>query len=120
MTETPRVAHLISHPIQYYAPLYRELAMRGNIDLTVFFRSDQGLVGRVDPGFGTAVAWDIPLLEGYRSRFLCGSSNQRSAVRSVRRALILWPIWHMAATMCSGSMATAIWSTRLLSLQRKC
>ncbi len=80
MTETPRVAHLISHPIQYYAPLYRELAMRGNIDLTVFFRSDQGLVGRVDPGFGTAVAWDIPLLEGYRSRFLCGSSNQRSAV----------------------------------------
>ncbi len=79
MTDIPRVAHSISHPIQYYVPLYRELSRRGNIDLTVFFRSDRGLVGRVDPGFGTAVAWDIPLLEGYRSQFLRGSSSAQSA-----------------------------------------
>ena len=27
-TEPFRVAHLVSHPVQYFAPLYRELARR--------------------------------------------------------------------------------------------
>jgi glycosyltransferase involved in cell wall biosynthesis len=76
VTGLPRVAHLVSHPIQYFAPVYRELTRRGNIDLRVFFRSDQGLAERVDPGFGRPVAWDIPLLEGYRSTFLGGATRR--------------------------------------------
>ena len=35
-----RVAHLVSHPIHYQAPLYRELSDRPGIDLTVYFYSD--------------------------------------------------------------------------------
>jgi glycosyltransferase involved in cell wall biosynthesis len=67
---TVRVAHLVSHPIQYFAPLYRELAQRREIDLTVYYYSDATLREFVDPGFGRSVQWDTPLLDGYRHRML--------------------------------------------------
>lgn len=65
-----RLAALYSHPIQYFAPLFRELAARPEIDLTVYFCSRQGLDMSYDPQFGHAFQWDIPLLEGYKSVFL--------------------------------------------------
>lgn len=84
MSTLPRVAHLVSHPIQYFAPLYRELARRGAVDLTVFFRSTRGLVARVDPGFGQRTRWDVPLMEGYRCKFLRGAEREQAGtVRSL-------------------------------------
>jgi glycosyltransferase involved in cell wall biosynthesis len=66
-----KLAVLNSHPIQYFAPLYRRIAATDDIDLTVYFCSRQGLSsGYVDPGFGKEIVWDIPLLEGYRHKFL--------------------------------------------------
>lgn len=65
-----RLAHVVSHPIQYFAPLYRELARRPEVDLTVFFCSDRTAAAFHDPGFGRVVRWDTPLLEGYRWRVL--------------------------------------------------
>lgn len=65
-----RVAHLVSHPIQYFAPLYRELARRPEIDLTVYFFSDATARRYFDRGFGREVAWDTPLLGGYRHVFV--------------------------------------------------
>ena len=62
-----RVGHLVTHPIQYFAPLYRMLALKGVIDLTVYFFSTQGLETYFDTEFNTSLKWDIPLLEGYRS-----------------------------------------------------
>jgi glycosyltransferase involved in cell wall biosynthesis len=56
---------LCSHPIQYYAPLYRSLAKRGNIRVKVVFLSDAGAADHFDKGFGRNVMWDVPLLEGY-------------------------------------------------------
>src|SRR5207248_6098563 len=44
-----RVLHLISHPIQYFAPLYRRLASVKNLDLTVTFYSDAGTRATLDP-----------------------------------------------------------------------
>ncbi len=70
MSRPYRLAFLTSHPIQYQAPLFRALAQRPEIDLTVLFCSDQGARAYYDPGFGASFAWDIPLLEGYRSVFL--------------------------------------------------
>ncbi|MFT3755244.1 MAG: glycosyltransferase family 4 protein [Pseudoxanthomonas sp.] len=61
----PRLVILVSHPIQYYAPLYRELALRGDIDVHVVYLSDAGANAYHDVGFGRMVSWDIPLLEGY-------------------------------------------------------
>jgi glycosyltransferase involved in cell wall biosynthesis len=65
-----RLAYLVSHPIQYQAPLLRRIALEPDIDLTVFFGSDFSVRGYKDRGFGVEVAWDTPLLEGYRSEFL--------------------------------------------------
>lgn len=70
MTKTFKLAILNSHPIQYFAPLYRRLAQEPRLDLTVYFCSRQGLETYFDPGFGKAVQWDIPLLEGYHYQFL--------------------------------------------------
>jgi glycosyltransferase involved in cell wall biosynthesis len=65
-----RVACLVSHPIQYQAPLFRYLAARPGIDLTVFFLSDLSIRAYRDSGFGVSVKWDVPLLDGYRHDFL--------------------------------------------------
>src|SRR5579862_4901212 len=65
-----RLAYLVSHPIQYQAPLLRRIAQEPDIDLTVFFGSDFSVRGYRDEGFGVGVKWDVPLLEGYRHEFL--------------------------------------------------
>jgi glycosyltransferase involved in cell wall biosynthesis len=65
-----RVAYLVSHPIQYQAPLLRLIAAEPGIFLKVFFRSPMGLKEYVDPGFAQKIAWDVPLLEGYQHEFL--------------------------------------------------
>lgn len=65
-----RLAILTSHPIQYQAPLFRKLAAHPKIDLTVYFCWDFGIREEYDPGFGKKIKWDIPLLEGYKYKFL--------------------------------------------------
>jgi len=65
-----RLAYLVSHPIQYQAPLLRRIAREPGIELTVFFGSDFSVRGYKDTGFGVEVKWDVPLLEGYRHKFV--------------------------------------------------
>jgi glycosyltransferase involved in cell wall biosynthesis len=65
-----RIAYLATHPIQYQAPLLRLIAAEPGISLKAFFRSPIGLRSYVDKGFGQAIAWDVPLLEGYEHEFL--------------------------------------------------
>ncbi|MEA2205371.1 MAG: hypothetical protein QOE77_2147 [Blastocatellia bacterium] len=66
----PKLAVLNTHPIQYFAPLYRRLAQEPDLDLTVYFCSRQGLDEYLDEGFGARFKWDTSLLEGYRHKFL--------------------------------------------------
>lgn len=70
MSGPVRLAYLVSHPIQYQAPLLRRIAADPAIDLTVFFGSDFSVRGYQDEGFGVGVRWDVPLTEGYRHEFL--------------------------------------------------
>jgi glycosyltransferase involved in cell wall biosynthesis len=65
-----RLAYLVSHPIQYQVPLLRRIAKEPDIDLTVLFGSDFSVRGYEDKGFGVAVKWDVPLLDGYNYEFL--------------------------------------------------
>jgi glycosyltransferase involved in cell wall biosynthesis len=65
-----RLAYVVSHPIQYQAPLLRRIAREPEIDLTVLFGSDFSVRGYRDRGFGVEVTWDVPLLDGYHSQFL--------------------------------------------------
>jgi glycosyltransferase involved in cell wall biosynthesis len=67
-----RVAYLVSHPIQYQAPLLRYLAARPELDVTALFLSDFSVREYRDAGFGVSVHWDVPLLEGYAHEFLPG------------------------------------------------
>ncbi len=70
MSRKVRLAYLVTHPIQYQAPLLRRIAEEPDIDLTVFFCSDFSVAGFMDRGFGRTIEWDVPLLEGYRHEFL--------------------------------------------------
>lgn len=65
-----KIAFLISHPIQYYAPIFRELAKKEGISLKVFYCWDFGVKAAFDGQFRTNVKWDIPLLDGYDYEFL--------------------------------------------------
>ncbi|HEX4132670.1 MAG TPA: glycosyltransferase family 4 protein [Pirellulales bacterium] len=60
-----RLAMVVSHPIQYYAPLYRRLAQRDDLDLRVFFTWFGQQQAVWDKGFEREFAWDIPLVDGY-------------------------------------------------------
>jgi glycosyltransferase involved in cell wall biosynthesis len=72
-----RVAYLVSHPIQYQAPLLRRIANEPDIDLTVFFCSDYSLHPHYDPGFHRTIEWDVPLTEGYEHSFLPALGDRR-------------------------------------------
>jgi glycosyltransferase involved in cell wall biosynthesis len=60
-----RLALIVSHPIQYFAPLHQRLARRDDIAIKVFFTWHAGAAPVQDRGFGIPVAWDIPLTDGY-------------------------------------------------------
>ena len=61
---------VVSHPIQYFVPLYRQLAAMPGVEVTVIFLTDETIKGNEDRQFGVSFVWDIPLLEGYRYEFL--------------------------------------------------
>jgi glycosyltransferase involved in cell wall biosynthesis len=65
-----RLAYLVTHPIQYQAPLLRRIAAEPDIQLKVFFSSDISVRSYVDPGFRHQIRWDVPLLDGYEYGFL--------------------------------------------------
>jgi glycosyltransferase involved in cell wall biosynthesis len=63
-----RLAILTSHPVQYYAPLFRELAER--VDLHVFYAHNATAEQQAAAGFGQTFTWDVDLLSGYAHSFL--------------------------------------------------
>ena len=66
-----RLAIICTHPIQYYAPVFRALTESGQIELRVFYTYSQAAADSLfDSGFGAHVKWDIPLLEGYAYQFV--------------------------------------------------
>ncbi|MES2648289.1 MAG: glycosyltransferase family 4 protein [Bacteroidota bacterium] len=68
-----------SHPIQYFAPLYRYLASEG-VKLEVLYYHGKEQAGKYDKEFGQSVQWDLPLLDGYPHKFLknCGFTKIES------------------------------------------
>ena len=60
---------LTSHPIQYQTPLWQRMAKAG-VPMEVLFLCPHGVKETRDPEFDQSFAWDLPMLEEYRSRFL--------------------------------------------------
>ena len=74
-TRRTRLALVVSHPIQYYAPLYQRLARREDLEIRVFFTWHAGETGVLDRGFGEHFAWDIPLTSGYEFEVVANSAS---------------------------------------------
>lgn len=70
-----KLAIVCTHPIQYLAPVFRELACRAELKIKVFY-GWEGTTKCNDPGFGQKVIWDIPLLEGYEYEFVRNIANE--------------------------------------------
>lgn len=65
-----KLAIVITHPIQYYAPWFKLLASRGNVQLKVFYTWSQAADTVKDRTFGRDIKWDVPLLDGYEYEFI--------------------------------------------------
>jgi glycosyltransferase involved in cell wall biosynthesis len=63
-----RLAVAVSHPVQYYAPVFRALAER--CDLHVFYGQQLTPQQQGADGFRAAFTWDVDLLSGYASTTL--------------------------------------------------
>lgn len=68
-----KLAIICSHPIQYYAPVFKLLAQ--SIELKVFYTAGKHL--NFDKGFNQVVDWDIPLLDGYLFEFFYNTARQQ-------------------------------------------
>ena len=88
MRKKIKVGILVSHPIQYYVSIYRELSRDPLIDLLVIYRSKIGVNSYHDSGFNRIVKWDIPLLSGYRYIFLSDKLTSSGVEFNIIKELI--------------------------------
>lgn len=71
------LAIVSTHPIQYYAPVFRALARSTAVQPKVFFTwSQTASESVVDPDFERTITWDVPLLEGYEFEFVPNTARQ--------------------------------------------
>lgn len=71
-----KLAIVTTHPIQYYAPFFKLMAARKNIQLKVFYTWGERAKAEVfDRRFGKLRTWDIPLLDGYEHDFITNTSK---------------------------------------------
>ncbi len=69
-----KLAIITTHPIQYYAPVFKLLHERKKIEIKVFYTLGQQNGDKYDRGFGKTVSWDIPLLDGYPFEIVLNTS----------------------------------------------
>lgn len=60
-----KLAIITTHPIQYYAPIFKLLHKRQKIEIKVFYTWGKTAQNKYEPGFDKNIAWDIPLLDAY-------------------------------------------------------
>lgn len=64
-----KLAIIITHPIQYYFPVFKLLALQ--CELRVFYTwGKDGIKEKYDPDFDKKIMWDLPLLDGYNYELL--------------------------------------------------
>ena len=111
-----RLLIVTTHAIQYFAPLYRELARRPGIDLTVAYSTDLGMRETFDRQFGRNVKWDVPLTEGYRWVVMPEHAGGTSIPGPLQRRN--WSVWRLVAehdavllsSFLSVTDQVAVWS----------
>src|SRR3954462_8928911 len=61
-----RLGVLVTHPVQYFAPLFRAVAADPRVDLTVYYAHRPTPVEQ-GAEFDVPFTWDVDLTSGYRS-----------------------------------------------------
>ena len=82
-----RLCYLVSHPIQYQAPLLRRIAEMPDIELTVAFETLFTASAYHDDGFGCVIEWDSPLTNGYPYQI---ASCKEDIKNLLRTSDVLW------------------------------
>lgn len=135
-----RLAVLLTHPVQYFKPVFSGLAADPAITLQVFFGCDHGTTRSLDPDFGVAFAWDSAPTEGYPHTFLSREpletlSRPRRGLalaRQASRAIAAWrpdavlifsysPLFITAASLLLARRGLRLWlraETTDLALER--
>lgn len=72
-----RLAVVLTHPVQYYAPIFRELAKR--VDLHVYFGHAGSASHQASAGFGVKFQWDVDVIGGYASTVMTNVSRNPTA-----------------------------------------
>jgi glycosyltransferase involved in cell wall biosynthesis len=112
-----RLAFIVSHPIQYYVPLYQRLGRRDDLAIRVFFTWHAGQTEMHDYGFKKVVAWDIPLTEGYDCESIPNVSSNPGTHRffGLRNPSLIQRVmaWHPSAVHITGWA----WFSHLLALR---
>ncbi|RQO71526.1 glycosyl transferase family 1 [Pedobacter sp. KBW01] len=75
MHKIEKLAIIVSHPIQYYSPVFQLLAKK--IKLKVFYTAGNRASKTFDTGFKREIQWDIPLLTGYDYQFLENTAKDK-------------------------------------------
>jgi glycosyltransferase involved in cell wall biosynthesis len=70
MTGPRRLSVLLTHPVQYFKPVFAALAADPYLDTEVLFGCDHGVRSSLDPDFGVAFRWDSSPTDGFAHHFL--------------------------------------------------
>ena len=112
-----RLAIIVSHPIQYHAPLYQRLASRDDLVVKVFFTWHSGQTAVEDRGFRMPIAWDIRLTEGYDFELVPNISSEPGThhFRGLRNPSLVERVkaWNPDAIQVTGSN----WQSHFLALR---
>jgi glycosyltransferase involved in cell wall biosynthesis len=74
MKSTPRIAIVISHPIQHFCPQYVSFTQNKDVEFKVFFASILGYKNYVDVNFGKEISWGNLQLDKFDHIFLNGEA----------------------------------------------
>ncbi len=113
-----KLAVVATHPIQYQSPLWREIAKNREIDITVYYCVDWGVSKPQyhKEFFSTPYKWDIPLLVGYKFKFLRNyAPKPRPSIWGLFNPGIFWKLLKNKydAVLVLGWMDATSWMTLL-------
>ena len=98
-----RLAALVTHPIQYFKPIFQGLAADPEVELLVVYGCDHGLEASADPDFGVTFAWDSNPIEGFPSSFA-----SREPLQALSSTTAAWPIARQAAAQIQAFEPDAV------------
>lgn len=119
-----RALVVLTHPVQYFSPLFDKVTANGRVDLSVVYGNDAGVRLVEDEGLGT-LRWDIPLVEGHPHTFLSigearlgwvSAYGAHRLLRAVRSADVV--VVHGHATPLAAVAVASAWVTRTAYLLR--